>query len=416
MVAIMTNPKDKKNNNRKKTQETNKTSSLIPSGNEPDNNDKDEKTINWTQILVAVIGLTGAIAVAFIGRLPINQQDVEDKPTQTLVVATITSTAPLTTSPTETQLVLTPTLLGYYEDFSQGSNLLPVGTPSSYSFGTEKKYLSDDKYYWEIQAVENSIYENFVNQNQDDNFEFEVSFNKVNASDSRDDYGVRFRNGSNASYTFYINNNGEYGFKKWVSVEGKIRPLVERTQYPLINKDGSNILRVVAQGESMHLYINNNLVERVIDKASPGGKFSLWAWLKYPNDTLKVEIKSLRIIPLGSSSALDVWATKLEDVKTAEIQLSDVDDIMKVYVNGQELAPARYGDFPAWISILDYLRNGDNKIEISISNNNAGQACSGTLRLKLNGIVNSDYQRFWRKPDAPANTECFRETIVLPLE
>jgi hypothetical protein len=89
---------------------------------------------------------------------------------------------------------------------------------------------------------------------------------------------------------------------------------------------------------------------------------------------------------------------------------------MTVLINGQQVASAEYGDEPFWIPFQDYLKQGDNQIEIIIRNGEAGEGCGGEFRMKLNDVVNMVYQRYLYLDEAQANTECFHETITLQLK
>ncbi len=386
------------------------------------NNIKDNNSQNRTQIIVAIIGVAGVILAAFISKLPAVSQPIAtiastilptNTPAPTIILLTNTPILPIATQPTATS-----TPLGYYEDFSQGANWLPIGTPISNEEGTESHYTTNGIYHWDITTKANHTFSTSIKDLKFSNFEFEITFQKVEMSNPKDgNYGVRFRQSSGFFYVFYVtSDNGSYGLDKYSYKEKKYSPPVRKTLYPGINKNGNNTLKVITQGESIHLYINGALVERILDKSTLAGSFSLYSWLPYPNDSIKMEVGSISIIPSNSSSSLDIWPNQLADVQNAELQLSDVDDEMIIWVNGKEVITAQYSDTPAWIPFGNLLKHGDNIIEVSIQNGKAGQDCSGQLRLKLNGVINSAYQWFWDKDEAPANTECFHETVNFPLK
>ena len=393
-------------------------------------NEENKNPQNQTLITVAIIGLVGTILTALIGILPNvlpKQSDIPTSivnPTNTMVSPTTITAIETPILPTETQFPTTPTPPGYYDDFKEDANWLPISTPASNERGIVTRYIADGVYHWDVQTFDNHAFSTVIEDikiNKDlkiSNFEYEVTFQKVEMSNpDSGNYGIQFRKNSSLFYVFYIsNNNGSYGLDKYSYTDQEYYPTVTETLYPGINKNGNNTLKVITQGESIHLYINGVLVERVLDKLSPAGSFALYSWLPDPDDSIKMEISHLSIIPLNSSSSLDTWPTQLTDVQTAELQLSDVDDEMTIWVNGQEIITSKYHDAPAWASFSNYLIDGDNIIEVSIRNGEAGQDCSGQLRLKLNGIINSGYQWYWEKDEAPANAECFHEKVTLSLK
>jgi hypothetical protein len=110
------------------------------------------------------------------------------------------------------------------------------------------------------------------------------------------------------------------------------------------------------------------------------------------------------------------WPTKFEDVKTAEVQLSEVDDQIDVSVNHAHLAHAEWGQAPPWMSIKDALHPGANAIEIWITNGEYG-GCGGTATLRLNGVTNPAYSWTWKEAEnRPKGTTCFRSVKTLNLE
>lgn len=113
--------------------------------------------------------------------------------------------------------------------------------------------------------------------------------------------------------------------------------------------------------------------------------------LKFPGG-LVVILGLCSLVYSGAMKAFpETWPTKFARLKTAELQLSDVDDRMYVRVNGTLVTEARYGETPGWASFKAYLHQGSNSIEVIIENDRYG-GCGGTLTLRLNGLLNPDFK------------------------
>lgn len=110
------------------------------------------------------------------------------------------------------------------------------------------------------------------------------------------------------------------------------------------------------------------------------------------------------------------WPKKLTDVCTAELQISAIDDYMKVRVNDHLVATGRYGETPDWVDVKALLHKGPNKIETIIENGQYG-GCGGTLVIRLNDFENPDYRWTWRTSEnQPPNVMCFAELRTLNLQ
>lgn len=104
-------------------------------------------------------------------------------------------------------------------------------------------------------------------------------------------------------------------------------------------------------------------------------------------------------------------------LKSAEIQVTDVDDFMKVWVNDQLIEDANINDTPPWRSIKGLLKKGPNSIMVRIDNGIYG-GCGGTLSLRINGSVAKEFSRTWQIPidKAPYNGKCIQEVLTLNLQ
>jgi hypothetical protein len=101
-------------------------------------------------------------------------------------------------------------------------------------------------------------------------------------------------------------------------------------------------------------------------------------------------------------------------IESADLQVSSVDDLMSIYINGQKVEEARFGETPPRRSILQFLKRGPNAITVDIYNGKYG-GCGGVLTVRLNLTV--VLQRRWEVPmkDAPYEANCIREVLTLNL-
>lgn len=93
----MLNQSDKKGGDRKQRQgKTNISSSTSneKAANPKNNDDNNDNSKNWTQIIVAVIGLVGVITAALIGKFPTTSQTTYELSTQTIALLTDTPISP----------------------------------------------------------------------------------------------------------------------------------------------------------------------------------------------------------------------------------------------------------------------------------------------------------------------------------
>jgi hypothetical protein len=110
------------------------------------------------------------------------------------------------------------------------------------------------------------------------------------------------------------------------------------------------------------------------------------------------------------------WPARFQEVESAELQVSEIDDIMTVTVNGVPVIRALYGQTPPWTNIKDFLHSGPNAIEVIIQNGQYG-GCGGTLALRLNGQLNPDYRWRWEeRGNQVPDIVCFQQVKTLNLD
>lgn len=88
-------------------------------------------------------------------------------------------------------------------------------------------------------------------------------------------YGIRFRAGTDGSYSFGITANGHYVVVKHMSALNTAALLIDWTTSPAINRGGKNTLRVVTAGSSFKFFINGTQVAAVTDTSFRMGRIGI---------------------------------------------------------------------------------------------------------------------------------------------
>lgn len=269
-----------------------------------DKSEENKGSLNWTQIIVAIIGLIGVIAAALISKLPTNSQLSEETSTSTIIAptntviiptATVFTDTPIPPTATQTKTAL-PQPLTYIDDFSKKtSSFLPL-TP-----------YEDD--YWKGSfSVSNGVYQIIINDKKgviagiqtnnipdSSNLEIEVGFKLIDGI-SYIDYGIVFRYGSLGFYYFGINpENKNYVLKRWEfdGNAGKWIQVSSGTSQAI--SEGTNNIKVSALGNKISAYINNvPIVADVSDDAFSSGKIKLAVSI-YDEGKITLEITSFRV-------------------------------------------------------------------------------------------------------------------------
>lgn len=145
-----------------------------------------------------------------------------------------------------------------------------------------------------------------------------------------------------------------------------------------------------------------------------------YAWLRWP--AAVTFIVTLAVAGIGFTKKLfpPEWPTAFDDLESAEMLATEVDDLMYVSVNDVSVLESHYGETPDWVNFTPLLHKGTNKIEVIIENGRYG-GCGGQLAIRLNGFDSSKYQWAWgtsagiddnRLPDIV----CYQTTKTLVLQ
>lgn len=110
------------------------------------------------------------------------------------------------------------------------------------------------------------------------------------------------------------------------------------------------------------------------------------------------------------------WPSAFEDIRSAELFVSDVDDELLISVNDQPLKSVYFNQTPDPISITSLLHRGSNKLTFMVQNGKYG-GCGAQVELHLNGMQNSDFNWKWSKEMDKACAECncftYNKTLYL---
>jgi hypothetical protein len=108
------------------------------------------------------------------------------------------------------------------------------------------------------------------------------------------------------------------------------------------------------------------------------------------------------------------FVPKFEELRSAEILVSEVNDHLHMSVNGKDLPSLKLGETPGPISITKLLHRGANSLTFKIDNGESG-GCGARVELWLNGKTSGDYVWHWWMDEgkAPLNANCFTFTKTL---
>jgi hypothetical protein len=115
---------------------------------------------------------------------------------------------------------------------------------------------------------------------------------------------------------------------------------------------------------------------------------------------------------------VSAFVPKFEELRSAELQVAEVNDHLHIAVNGKDLPSIKLGETPGPISITRLLHRGANSLSFKVDNGESG-GCGARVELWLNGRTSGDYVWHWWMDEgkAPLNANCFTfvKTLYLSL-
>ena len=211
-------------------------------------------------------------------------------PTQTAtsrpVDATATSTpeSPTIAPPTSTA----PSNTIFFDDFETIPGVWKVGE-SSNETTTEKITISNGKYVWEITAIDPYFRTEYPEAPIVSDFELQAEMRLVSGPENAS-YGLSFRSTPQGQYAFYITNQGYFMLGYWSGETGEWSDSIAWITETAIKPNSSNILKVVAKGSSIQLFINSKQVGSITDSNASNGKTGISLALYQAGDQAVLEV------------------------------------------------------------------------------------------------------------------------------
>jgi hypothetical protein len=230
-------------------------------------------------------------AIAYFDNLRLFEWDpLAPMPTAT-PAPTPTPTPVPTATPTPIPLPPGTTKLLYRDDFDDPASGWVVRTSGDYQVGYvggEYRMLVKPLNSWVIRPAPPSF--------GDVHAEVQARYQ---SGDQAKYYGLVFRyEDSDNFYAFLVNPiSGKYTLM--MVLRGQQSNLISFTPSPSINKGpGTNLLRVVARGPNLELYVNNVLVGKITDSTFAAGRVGLIVWNDVDPNGAEVFFDNLRVFEL----------------------------------------------------------------------------------------------------------------------
>lgn len=126
-------------------------------------------------------------------------------------------------------------------------------------------------------------------------------------------------------------------------------------------------------------------------------------------------------VKCSTSPGSSVWkpgdSLSLSKIKTADIQVLGVDDVMSVKVNDTPVEHAVFGTPTPWRDIKPLLKVGPNGILVQIWNGAYG-SCGGAIKVRINNVILPEFSKRWFLDShiAPFKGNCASELLTLDIE
>jgi hypothetical protein len=91
---------------------------------------------------------------------------------------------------------------------------------------------------------------------------------------------------------------------------------------------------------------------------------------------------------------------KFDELRTAELHVSEVDDYLRISINGEDLPRVTFGNEPGPFRYTDTYGVARIGILIGIDNSQYG-GCGARVELWLNGQADSNRRWYWFKEIVP---------------
>jgi 3-keto-disaccharide hydrolase len=214
-------------------------------------------------------GIVGAIGIILMG---IGLLDLLPAPPPTPPASLQTATAIAVLTPTASASGAFASGALFVSDFDQDRGDWSTG-PESNARGAVTRLISDGKYRWEIQATDQGGYQMALPKSAPAlaNFELQADVRQLSGDTF---YGLIFRNTGTDGYYLFLLHGRDYALYR-IDQRGQTTPL-SQADHPAIKPNSANVLKVVADGPTIRLYINGVLVGEVANADPAGGTAGLY--------------------------------------------------------------------------------------------------------------------------------------------
>lgn len=258
---------------------------------------KNEKSLDKTSIVVAIIGLASALIVALVSvinnkmaiELPLVIEITKTALAQSSSVTTSsTSNNSVTNSTIENAIVIqTPSVsenqalqwnIVFQDGFDSSSNGWATGESASKWIASTKS-ISNGKYTWDVKLIGRPGFTSTRPLFKTlDTFYGSVEAKQVSGSDSGS-YGFQIRDYAGASFIFQINSQNKYSIVYDLpdGANGSSKMIVYWTELPAINPYAVNNLALISQDSRFYFFVNHQYVVGIENPDKFKGELGLMA-------------------------------------------------------------------------------------------------------------------------------------------
>ncbi len=177
------------------------------------------------------------------------------------------------------------------EPFDNNNNNWYVAAQEDDEYSKSTFEIKDGKYRLSVLSHQSFIRWLPLSTKTVEDFSLTIEAKLVEYSDAND-YGIAFRVDSEGNfYYFAIDSDNLYSLYKFQG--GEWTTLIDRTETPLIKKEGPNRLTVVAQGAHFILFINDQFVADKADDSIKKGTTALAIEIFQPDQEVTYEFDNI---------------------------------------------------------------------------------------------------------------------------
>jgi hypothetical protein len=236
--------------------------------------------------------------------IPTSQLPPEQPPTpvpspaQTSMTVPVESTATATLEPTLTASPApsVPSNIMFFDDFETIPGVWKVGELTN-EYTTENIKIANGKFVWDITSTKPTFRKEYPEAPIVSDFELQAEMRLVSGSETTA-YGLAFRGTEAGVYVFYIVNRGSFMLGYRVEDSDQWTYPIAWIAEPAIQKNSSNILKVVAKGSSIQLFINDKIVGSITDSNANSGKTGISLVLYEMGDQAVLEVDNYSLAAL----------------------------------------------------------------------------------------------------------------------